>query len=128
MDRFPSKLMPPHLLLKDMAAFNATRKIPVGALKDILNFQLVHKSPYSKSFYDRSREWNVYEDGCVRIADHWNFKVDTGKIHGKTIGDWPNLRWAKGIYRVCHNAYEILEVYEKSTREEHDEFVRNFLS
>jgi len=114
----------PRLMALDLQKSSGFKKVPVKMLKDILKLERVYKSPYSMSFYDRKRQWNVYEDGLVRFSNHWNFKTEDGKFHGKTTEKLPGLGWAKGVYDIESGAYVVIKQYDVNTLEDFNSFIK----
>lgn len=113
----------PTLMMLDLQKSRDFKRVPVTLLQELLKLEKVFKSPFSMSFYDRSRQWNVYENGLIRYGNHWNFKTDDNALHGKTTEPMPGLNWAKGVYDIEKGAYEIVEVYQDNTIEEFKTFI-----
>lgn len=94
---------------------NGSYNVPVEALEEIVNWDIIHKSPFSLSFYNnREKTWDNTEDGTIRISNHWNFSRKLDKtIHAKTDVDVHNV-WTKGIYDEVKSVYKIVKEYKLS--------------
>jgi hypothetical protein len=58
---------------------------PEKIIQKMKNWKVIHKSPYSNSFYNSEDiSWNHKPDGSLRVSDHWNFADKHGVIHCKT--------------------------------------------
>lgn len=52
-------------------------------LNELYKFEILNKSPYSRSFYNANGiTWNSKPEGSLRLSDHWNFESQ-GEIHCK---------------------------------------------
>lgn len=78
---------------------------PQGVVEEVSSWEIVSKSPYSKSFYN-SKEigWDSKPEGSLRVSDHWNFE-SKGEKHCKLdttdeyiTGVWILARYENGIY------------------------------
>jgi|SRR5690625_209629 len=76
-------------------------------LKELLNqFEEVHNSPYSESFYDRRVGWGEKPEGTLRCSDHWNYTTEHDDlIHSITDievreGNWAIGKYVNGIYEI----------------------------
>lgn len=74
------------------------------------NFKEVHKSPYSKSFYNKEVDWGYKPEGVIRISDHWNF-LSHNEIHCATHQEINNESLSIGIFEG--DKFNILESYNK---------------
>ena len=91
---------------------NTLHKMPVEALREILSWDSIYKSPHSLSFYNKPKDWNKTEPDTLRISDHWNFESQM-RIHCKTkqSGITQN-QWALGKYDEIEGKFDILEMYD----------------
>lgn len=95
---------------------------PLDAVKEIITWEHVFKSPISNSFYSKQKGWGVTHDGTIRISDHWNFSA-RGTVHCKTKQEGFKDGWAKGIYDKTDDKFDIVEYYDKpNNKEEFSEF------
>lgn len=83
------------------AGFWRPKSMPVAAGEAMLTWATVFKSPFGNSFYSMpGKTWTHTPEGCLRIADHWNFtnKKHGGKrfIHCPTDKEVPMGTWAMG--------------------------------
>lgn len=108
-EKLSEKLYPLSSLIGSMT--NGTLdQVPIDALKEIISWKEIKKSPFSISFYDNF--W-TNNDGTARIADHWNYKSTYYKERkGKTLNVHITKKWAKGIYHANKDGYEIVKIYE----------------
>ncbi len=90
---------------------------PLDAVKEIITWEHVFKSPISNSFYSKQKGWNITHDGTIRISDHWNFFA-RGTTHCKTVQEGFKDGWAKGIYNKALDKYDIVEFYDKPNNKE----------
>lgn len=85
--------------------------IPQG-IKDMMSeWSIIHKSPYSKSFYSSDNiSWTHKDDNSYRVSDHWNFKSNRDdRIHCKTDKVVPsNTHYSIGKYNRSKNIYNII--------------------
>lgn len=91
---------------------NALHKMPVEALREILTWDKIYKSPHSLSFYNKPKDWNKTEPDTLRISDHWNFESRM-RIHCKTKQSGITQdQWALGKYDITDGKFDILEMYD----------------
>lgn len=58
---------------------------PEEIIQEMKNWKIIHKSPYSNSFYNtKDISWVHKPDGSLRVSDHWNFVDKYGVMHCKT--------------------------------------------
>lgn len=110
------------LSLKDVRSMLSSWKcVPYLAVKDLIEWNCIHKSPYSFSFYNKPKDWLTTETGTLRISDHWNFlsakrgrdgvKITPDKLHAKTDTIIEQGVWYKGIYDETLDTYIIVATY-----------------
>jgi len=81
--------------------------------KIIFSWGDVWKSPYSNSFYNKDKKWNVTHTNTIRISDHWNF-TSHGKLHSVTIQPVENnTHYSMGIWNEIEQKYDIISSYPK---------------
>ena len=95
-------------------------------VKDIiLGWEYVSKSPFSDSYYNcKGKDWDNTPNGCIRIADHWNFitikkerdfdgsLIQQHQSHAQTdIDTKDNLYWSVGKYDLEKGIYNIIGEY-----------------
>ncbi|MCR8656380.1 hypothetical protein [Paenibacillus endoradicis] len=87
-------------------------KDAIFALCDFINqnFKEVHKSPYSKSFYNKEVDWGYKPEGVIRISDHWNF-LSHDEIHCATHQEINNDSLSIGMFEG--DKFNIIESYNK---------------
>ena len=94
-----------------MAYITPMRNMPLDAVKEIMTWGYIQKSPHSFSFYNKKKDWGYTEEGTIRIANHWNFIYHgDSKLHAKTDIPVPINTWAKGIYN--NGTFLIEKIYE----------------
>lgn len=86
--------------------------VPSNIIDIMSEWDVIYKSPYSKSFYSSvDISWSYKPDGSFRVSDHWNFKSSRdGRIHCKTDKEVPpnnNSHFSVGKYNRSKNLYEI---------------------
>ena len=96
-------------------------KVPFEALCDIITWDYIHKSPCSLSFYNKKKDWNITEEGTIRISDHWNFIAykrgrggvieGGGNTHAVSDIDVPQGTWAKGEYDHINEKFIITKIF-----------------
>lgn len=98
---------------KTLALESVPRSVPKELAREIAQWDEIHKSPYSYSFYNApGKTWDNTPEGVLRLADHWNFPTSfDSKIHARTRIDVPDGTWAIGQYR--DGAYDILKQFKK---------------
>jgi len=76
-------------------------------LKELLDqFNEIHNSPHSFSFYDRKVSWGEKENGTLRCSDHWNYTTEhDDHVHSVTNievkeGNWAIGRYNDGVYEI----------------------------
>lgn len=83
-------------------------QVPRDFKRIIRSWDKVHKSPYSKSYYncdDGEKDWGRTPVGCIRISDHWNFKR-FGKLSCPTdlpvnnYREWAMAEWDGKRYHI----------------------------
>jgi hypothetical protein len=95
--------------------FSIIKVLPKDAIKELLNWDILVKSPYSYSFYNTvDIGWSHKEINSLRIANHWNFNVqnirfDTTKIHCPTDIETKDKIWYLGQWNG--DKYIILKEY-----------------
>lgn len=96
------------------------KNFPIELIKEITTWEVFHKSPYGKSYYNTTDlNWGYKPDKSLRISDHWNFQTfaHKTKLHCLTTNPCPNdTHWSIGIYNSELKKYEILASFEKKTR------------
>ena len=61
----------------------ALNNFSIEAFRDIMCWDVIHKSPYSNSFYNSHNiSWGYKPINSLRVSDHWNFGAN--KEHCKT--------------------------------------------
>lgn len=86
--------------------------VPEKIVDMMKSWDLIYKSPYSKSFYSSTDiGWSHKPDNSYRVSDHWNFKTNRNDtIHCKTDKVVPlnNTHFAIGKYSKDKDLYEII--------------------
>lgn len=85
--------------------------VPSGIIDMMSKWDIIYKSPYSKSFYSSDDiSWTHKPDGSFRVSDHWNFKSNRDdRIHCKTdIKVIDNTHFSIGKYNKESGVYEII--------------------
>lgn len=101
------------------------KTVPLKAILEIMEWNEIFKSPYSFSFYSKSKDWNDATDGTIRISDHWNFRAHGG-IHCRTIQEGINQNcWAKGIAK--DGVFDIVEIYSANEYKDYNEYRQTLL-
>lgn len=101
-------------------SINDLDKYPIpDKIKEMMGkWDIIYKSPYSKSFYSSSDiSWTNKPDGSYRVSDHWNFKSvrNMNILHCKTDIKVPNnTHYSIGKYNKSKKTYEII-LSEEST-------------
>ena len=100
--------------------YNVDNDFPIELIKEITSWEVLHKSPYGKSYYNTTDlNWGYKPDKSLRISDHWNFQTFSHKTkkHCQTTEPCPdNTHWSIGIYNSELKKYIILASYEKRKR------------
>lgn len=92
----------------------APNDLPLEFLNEMTNWEKIHKSPYSFSYYSEKVDWNYKPDGSYRIADHWNF-TSQNKKHCETTTDCPNnTHWTLAKFDGESKKYVVVKSIEKS--------------
>lgn len=97
-------------------AYYVIKVLPKDAIKELFNWNIIAKSPWSYSFYNtEDLSWTHKELNSLRIADHWSFKTtnprfDTNKIHTPTDIGTKNKTWYLGKWDG--EKYNILKEYD----------------
>lgn len=85
--------------------------IPDSIIEHMKGWDIIYKSPYSKSFYSSDDiSWTNKPDGSFRVSDHWNFTtIRSEKVHCKTTEPVKNnTHYSLGKYDESINKYVIL--------------------
>jgi hypothetical protein len=85
--------------------------IPDSIIEHMKGWDIIYKSPYSKSFYSSSDiSWTNKPDGSFRVSDHWNFTTNRSeRIHCKTTEPVKNnTHYSIGQYDESIDKYVIL--------------------
>lgn len=87
--------------------------VPITALQEIVTWDRIQKSPFSYSFYNKEKAWDITHHETIRISDHWNFFA-RDKIHCESdpFVDPNTNKWAKGIYNSETGKFKLIEYYE----------------
>ena len=94
---------------------------PEKAQQEIESWEVINKSPYSKSVYNtREVGWGYKGTKSLRISDHWNFfsrgdfhcKIDKKSLEklGLKLEDIKN-KWMKCQWLSSKKCYKIIEIY-----------------
>ena len=89
--------------------FCAPRYFPFEYFYELSQWEYIHKSPYSVSFYSDKVNWGIKPDKCLRISDHWNF-TSRLTLHCKTDIPVPENHWAIGQYNAEQGIFIILDI------------------
>src|SRR3989304_1255497 len=112
-----------NLAKMDVISFPNT--MPKTVKDIILGWEYVSKSPFSDSYYNcKGKDWDNTPNGCIRIADHWNFitikkerdfdgsLIQQHQSHAQTdIDTKDNLYWSVGKYDLEKGIYNIIGEY-----------------
>ena len=83
--------------------------IPDNIIEMMKEWQVIYKSPYSKSFYSSSDiSWSNKPKDSYRVSDHWNF-FTRGTYHCRTDKKVPdNTHYAIGKWNAEEKLYNII--------------------
>lgn len=85
--------------------------IPDSIIEMMKEWQVIYKSPYSKSFYSSDDiSWESKPDKSYRVSDHWNFVTNRGpKLHCQTTEPVKNnTHYSIGQFDEKTRKYNIL--------------------
>jgi hypothetical protein len=85
--------------------------VPDSIIEMMKKWPVIHKSPYSKSFYSSDDiSWSHKPDESYRVSDHWNFITNrSNKRHCKTSEPVKNVtHYSIGKYDKTRGIYDII--------------------